>query len=195
MSIWPQVIPKARPSRAIDFVRPVMACLVAVYGAELGRGVCAEIEPLLMMRPPRGILSLHQSHRPLGTQEGTGEVGVDGTPPLLEGQLVQRNCRGTDTGIVEQQIEPAEPLVDGCEQRVDTGNIADIGGMHHRVRRNQRSGLGEGIRTAAGQHDGEPICGQADGHGPPNAAPGTGHQCDSSWSCASAAKAAKQTSR
>src|SRR4029079_14486976 len=54
MSIWPQVIPKARPSRAIDFVRPVMACLVAVYGAELGRGVCAEMEPLLMMRPPEG---------------------------------------------------------------------------------------------------------------------------------------------
>ena len=29
-----------------------MACLVAVYGAELGRGVWAEIEPLLMIRPP-----------------------------------------------------------------------------------------------------------------------------------------------
>src|SRR4051812_13031956 len=54
MSIWPQVMPCARPSRAIDFVSPVMACFVAVYGAELGRGVCAEIEPLLMIRPPRG---------------------------------------------------------------------------------------------------------------------------------------------
>src|SRR5579884_4138905 len=43
-----------RPSRAVDLVSPVMACLVAVYGAELGRGVWAEIEPLLMMRPPRG---------------------------------------------------------------------------------------------------------------------------------------------
>src|SRR3954447_15637772 len=54
MSIWPQAMSKARPSRAVDFVRPVMACLVAVYGAEFGRGVWAEIEPLLMIRPPRG---------------------------------------------------------------------------------------------------------------------------------------------
>src|SRR6478609_8007525 len=44
----------ARPSSADDFVSPVMACFVAVYGAELGRGVCAEIDPLLMILPPRG---------------------------------------------------------------------------------------------------------------------------------------------
>ena len=31
-----------------------MACFVEVYGAELGRGVVAEMEPLLMMRPPMG---------------------------------------------------------------------------------------------------------------------------------------------
>src|SRR5579872_762817 len=43
-----------RPSSEVDLVRPVIACLVAVYGAEFGRGACAEIEPLLMMRPPRG---------------------------------------------------------------------------------------------------------------------------------------------
>jgi hypothetical protein len=54
MSIWPQAMPCGRPSRAIDFVSPVMACLVAVYGAEFGRGAWAEIEPLLMMRPPLG---------------------------------------------------------------------------------------------------------------------------------------------
>src|SRR5215467_5308814 len=38
----------------MHLVSPVIACFVAVYGAEFGRGVCAEIEPLLMMRPPRG---------------------------------------------------------------------------------------------------------------------------------------------
>src|SRR6476661_125561 len=42
------------PSSDPDLVNPVIACLVAVYGAELGRGACAEIEPLLMMHPPRG---------------------------------------------------------------------------------------------------------------------------------------------
>src|SRR5262245_5591068 len=31
-----------------------MACLAAVYGAELGRGTWAETEPLLMIRPPCG---------------------------------------------------------------------------------------------------------------------------------------------
>src|SRR6266545_1382588 len=54
MSIWLQAMSYFRPSRAMDLVRPVIACLAAVYGAELGRGTWAEIEPLLMMRPPRG---------------------------------------------------------------------------------------------------------------------------------------------
>src|ERR1700722_8586287 len=58
ISIWPQAISNARPSSAIDFVSPVMACLVAVYGAELGRGTWADIDPLLMMRPPRGFCAL-----------------------------------------------------------------------------------------------------------------------------------------
>src|SRR5881396_1074583 len=54
MSIWPHAMSYFRPSSAGDLVRPVIACLVEVYGAENGRGACAEIEPLLMMRPPRG---------------------------------------------------------------------------------------------------------------------------------------------
>ena len=54
MSIWPQAMSYLRPSSDVALVRPVIACLVAVYGAEFGRGTCAEIEPLLTMRPPRG---------------------------------------------------------------------------------------------------------------------------------------------
>src|SRR5205814_8262853 len=54
MSIWPQAMSYLRPSSAVDFVSPVMACLLAVYGAELGRGAWAEIDPLLMIRPPHG---------------------------------------------------------------------------------------------------------------------------------------------
>ena len=48
-----------------DVVRPAVerrrlgeardACLVAVYGAERGRGEVAEMDPLLMIRPPRGV--------------------------------------------------------------------------------------------------------------------------------------------
>src|ERR1022692_2212388 len=55
MSICPQAISYLRPSSEMHLVSPVMACLVAVYGAELGRGTCAEIEPLLTIRPPRGV--------------------------------------------------------------------------------------------------------------------------------------------
>src|SRR5258708_21412837 len=54
MSIWPQAMSYLRQSSEVDLVRPVMACLVAVYATEFGRGACAEIEPLLMIRPPRG---------------------------------------------------------------------------------------------------------------------------------------------
>jgi hypothetical protein len=43
------VIENGRPSSAIDLVRPEIACLLAVYGAERGRGAYAETEPLLMI--------------------------------------------------------------------------------------------------------------------------------------------------
>ena len=38
MSICVQAMLNALPSRAVDFVKPVMACLDKVYGAEWGRG-------------------------------------------------------------------------------------------------------------------------------------------------------------
>src|SRR5262245_31480708 len=53
-STWPQAMSYFRPSNEVDFVSPVMACLVDVYATDIGRGACAEMEPLLMMRPPRG---------------------------------------------------------------------------------------------------------------------------------------------
>src|SRR6185437_11622123 len=54
MSICPQAMLYGRPSREIDLVRPVIACLVTVYPTVPGRGACAEIDPLLMIRPPCG---------------------------------------------------------------------------------------------------------------------------------------------
>ena len=54
ISIWPHAMLYLRPSREVDLVSPVIACLVAVYGAELGRGACADTEPLLMILPPIG---------------------------------------------------------------------------------------------------------------------------------------------
>src|SRR5712671_2853197 len=54
MSIWPQAMSYLRPSSDVDLVKPVIACFVAVYGAEFGLGEWADIEPLLTIRPPRG---------------------------------------------------------------------------------------------------------------------------------------------
>ena len=48
-----------RPSKSVDLVIPSTACFVAVYGAEWGRGVYAEMEPLLMILPPRGVCFLN----------------------------------------------------------------------------------------------------------------------------------------
>ena len=45
----PHTMVYLRPSREVDLVRPVTPCLVAVYGAEKGRGTCADIGPLLIM--------------------------------------------------------------------------------------------------------------------------------------------------
>src|SRR5207245_7170273 len=54
MSIWPQAMSYLRPSSDVDLVKPVIACFVAVYGAEFGLGAWADMEPLLTIRPPRG---------------------------------------------------------------------------------------------------------------------------------------------
>src|SRR5256886_10345923 len=54
MSIWPHAMSYLRPSSDADLVKPVIACFVAVYGAEFGRGAWADMEPLLTIRPPRG---------------------------------------------------------------------------------------------------------------------------------------------
>ena len=43
-----------RPSSEVDLVKPVIACFVAVYGAEFGLGAWADMDPLLSIRPPRG---------------------------------------------------------------------------------------------------------------------------------------------
>lgn len=51
MSICVQVMLKFLPSRRVDLVIPSTACLDAVYGAVCTRGVYADIEPLLMIRP------------------------------------------------------------------------------------------------------------------------------------------------
>src|SRR4051812_49086111 len=54
LSSCPPAVAEGRPARPRDPVSRVIACLVAVYAIDCGRGLWAESDPLLMIRPPRG---------------------------------------------------------------------------------------------------------------------------------------------
>ena len=82
-----------------------------------------------MMRPPRGVWRLHQPNRALRAEKGAGQIGVDDHLPLLVGQILHRNAGSVHAGVVEQEIEPAELLLDGGEQRGDRIGIADVAAM------------------------------------------------------------------
>src|ERR1700712_3193897 len=82
MSSWPQAMSYARPSSEIDLVRPVTACLVAVYGAESGRG--GRDRPVVDDAAAARRLRLHRAERALGAQEHAGEVDVHHGAPGVE---------------------------------------------------------------------------------------------------------------
>ena len=44
----------------------------------------------------------------LGAEDGAGQVGVHRRPPVRHAQLLERDPRRADAGVVEQQVEPAE---------------------------------------------------------------------------------------
>src|SRR5262249_47709745 len=116
------------PSKDVDLVRPVTACLVAVYGAELGRGACAEIEPLLMMRPPLGswlfislIASWVQRNTPVRLMSTTAfhcskvksSIGTPGAPmPALLNSTSRR---------------PKASLAFANRARTDCGSLTSVG--------------------------------------------------------------------
>ena len=104
----------------------MIACFVAVYGAELGRGTYADSEPLLTIRPPRGDLTLHDPERLAGAEEGAGQVRVDDVRPLLDGELLERDGRSADAGVVEEQVEAAEAGLHLGEGPLDGGRAADV---------------------------------------------------------------------
>ena len=118
---------KARPSSAVDLVRPVIACLVAVYAIERGRGACAEIDPLLMIRPPCGCWLSHHPERLAGAEERAGQVHRDHLVPRVELEGVDVDVRGSDARVVEQQVDPAVPLDDRVEQVAHARLVGDVG--------------------------------------------------------------------
>jgi hypothetical protein len=88
-----------------------------------GRGACAEIEPLLMMR-------FHDLNRFLGAKERPREIGGDHRLPALQRYFFQRHAAHANAGIVEQEVEPAEHFLGFGKQRQDRGRLADVGRYH-----------------------------------------------------------------
>ena len=122
-----------RPSSDVDLVSPVIACLVAVYGAEFGRGAWAEMDPLLMIRPPRGVwsfISLIAScvHRntPVRLMSTTFFHCSNVRSSMLIGGA-------PDAGIVEQDVEAAERGLGLREECAHRFRIGDVGGDDERV--------------------------------------------------------------
>jgi hypothetical protein len=83
----------------MHLVGPVIACFVAVYGAESGLGAWAEIDVSAAR-----LLRLHHSHRFLCTQESTGKVHLHHFAPLCESERFDGNRRRRDAHIVKQDV-------------------------------------------------------------------------------------------
>ncbi len=100
----------------------------------LGRGVGGRIGPRRMRGdravvddpPAHRLLILHDPERLLRAQEGARQDRVDDGLPALERQLFDRRG-GAKPGVVEQHIEPTEPLLRLGEDILDRGGIGDIG--------------------------------------------------------------------
>ena len=120
MSIWPQAMSKWRPSSDSDLVRPVIACLAAPYGAALGRGVWAEMDPLLMMRPPRGCWVFIRRTAPCAHKNApvrfvsmtlrhcTSESSSNGTPGTLTPALLNKTSNRPNTSLMRAKSARTE---------------------------------------------------------------------------------------
>ena len=77
----------------------------------------AEIEPLLMIRPPRGDWS--RMIRNASCVHRNAPVRLVSTTAFHRSsvEVLERHGRRADAGVVDEQVEPAEPLADDGEQR------------------------------------------------------------------------------
>ena len=120
----------------------------------MGRGAWAEIEPLLMMRPPRGVWSLHHPEGLAGAEEGAGQVDVDDRSPLLDGQVFERDRRRAHPRVVEEEVEAAEgPRSPRTAPGPTPGSATSVGTA--RARAPAGPGLAGGLRQRLGAAPGE----------------------------------------
>ena len=123
-------------------------------------------------------LPLHQPERLLRAEERSGEVGVDDRPPLLDAELLERNRRGADARVVEEQVEPAVAVVDLGEERPDRGRIGDVAGDRDGAVPGRRGGGFERLEAPPREDDRPAVVGEGDGDRGADAAAGSGDECD-----------------
>ncbi len=63
-----------------------------------------------MMRPPCGVLVLHDFEGLLRAEKRAGQVRIDHGSPGLELDVLQQHAFAAKAGVIEQQVEPAESL-------------------------------------------------------------------------------------
>ena len=104
-----------------------MPCLLVLYGAEPGRTRWAEMEPMLMMRPPPCFFMMRKCFA--RAEKRAAQIDGHHLVPRLQRQLIE-GAAIEDAGVVDQDIEPAETL-DGLGENPDhlgfIGNVGDDG--------------------------------------------------------------------
>jgi hypothetical protein len=131
ISICPHAMPNGLPSSDRHFVSPVIACLVTVYGVEPGRGACAEIDPLLMIRPPCGVLLPHLPERRPCAKHCAREIHIEHSLPVFQRHLVDRLRPRPATRIIEQRIQPPEFLYRTGKHRFNLLGLRHIARDRH----------------------------------------------------------------
>src|SRR5690606_3959852 len=66
-------------------------------------------------------------HRAPGAEILAGDVDLEGAPPVLGGDLLDRGGRPGDAGVVDQDVDAAELLEREVEQAIDRRVVGDVG--------------------------------------------------------------------
>ena len=87
-----------------------------------------------MMRPPRGLLGLHDADGLLRAEKCAGEIDADDRGPLLVGEVFDRDAGSAGAGVVEEQVEAAEFFADDVEEGLHGVGLADVGDYGNALR-------------------------------------------------------------
>src|SRR5882724_78673 len=108
------------------------------WDARVGRGVRHERGVALLagdgddVDDPPALPGSHQLHRRAADEEHAGEIDGDDLLPVLVGQLPRRKRAARDAGVVDDDVEPALPVVRGGYGAVHVRRARDVG--HDRPR-------------------------------------------------------------